>query len=221
MLYLFCILILVVFLAFRYIWKPYKTFKWYASNFRKQGYKVIEIPFNPFANGFIKVYDISPDAQDGMSFIKKNYPDYDVAVLNILSKVMVFIINPDLQQEFFAADKLPYYEKSGLRKDGLIWLGGRGLIMSEGKVWKMKRKVLNAVFNFDFIKSQIPKITTICDKVLDKMEEKRTGDEIEFDVAEFTSKFTGNVMLDCFFGSSFEDEKIGGMSTSFFIKKIL
>ena len=98
MLYLFPILILIAYLAFRYIWKPYQTFKWYANNFRKQGYRVIEIPFNPFANGYLKVYNINPDTEDAMSFVKKNYPDYDVAVLNVLSKVMVFLMNPDLQQ---------------------------------------------------------------------------------------------------------------------------
>ena len=221
MLYLFLILILIAFLAFKFIWKPYQTYKWYASNFRKQGYKVLEIPFNPFGNGYFKVYDFSPNTEDAMKYVKETYPDYDVAVLNVLNKVVVFIMNPDLQQQFFAADKLPLYEKSRLRKEGFVWLGGTGLIMSQGKQWKMKRKVLNAVFNFDFIKSQIPKVIKICDSVLDKVEANCEGGEIEYNVDEFTSELAGNVMFECFFGSSFAEDKIGGMSPSLFIKKFL
>ena len=77
--------------------------------------------------------------------------------------------------------------------------------MSEGKLWKMKRKVLNAVFNFDFIKSQIPKIITICDNVLEKIEAGSGEDEIECDVNEFTSEMAGNVIFDCFFGASLKN----------------
>ena len=48
---------------------------------------------------------------------------------------------------------------------------GNGLLLSEGNSWKMKKKVLQEVFNFNFIKGQSLKMAELTDNVLDKMEE--------------------------------------------------
>lgn len=39
---------------------------------------------------------------------------------------------------------------------------GDGIAFSEGKLWKRKRGIMNAVFNYDFIIENIPKIIKIC-----------------------------------------------------------
>jgi cytochrome P450 len=36
---------------------------------------------------------------------------------------------------------------------------GKGLLFSEGDIWKKKRKLLSKVFNFDLIQENIPKIS--------------------------------------------------------------
>ena len=55
---------------------------------------------------------------------------------------------------------------------------GEGLIFSESKVWKMKRTVLNKVFNFDLIKSLASKIEVLCDSVLDNLEKQFSNEKI-------------------------------------------
>ena len=79
-------------------------------------------------------------------------------VLNVYNQVEVALIHPDLLQEFFSADKLSFYAKMKFFKDILKRGTGEGLLFSEGDQWKMKRKVLTEVFNFEFIKSLAPKI---------------------------------------------------------------
>lgn len=53
------------------------------------------------------------------------------------------------------------------------------MIFSEGSVWKKKRTLLNKIFTFDFIKTQIPNIVQICDQRIAEMEEKATKGEDE------------------------------------------
>ena len=44
---------------------------------------------------------------------------------------------------------------------------GNGLVFSEGNDWKMKRKIMSTIFNYDFIKSKIRIISKIAKEVLD------------------------------------------------------
>jgi cytochrome P450 len=48
---------------------------------------------------------------------------------------------------------------------------GRGIPFSEGEEWKRKRKIINAVFNFDFVKSMTYKIEKLCAKAIKDVEE--------------------------------------------------
>ena len=64
----------------------------------------------------------------------------------------------------------------------------------------MKRKVLNEVFNFSFIKSLAPVIAKLCDKILTKIDDQEDGDEKEFNIMNYCDQLTGNVILECFFG---------------------
>ena len=96
---------------------------------------------------------------------------------------------------------------------------GEGLVLSEGKAWKMKRRVLNTVFNFDFIKSLTLRIAEICDSSLDDFE--RNCEDGKYSLSDYTSGLTSKVMLDCFFSSKFENEKIQGISLPIFVQKLM
>lgn len=55
---------------------------------------------------------------------------------------------------------------------------GEGLLFSEGDEWKMKRKIMSSVFNYDFIKYKVGTISDICNEVLDEIEpNKATGEK--------------------------------------------
>lgn len=43
---------------------------------------------------------------------------------------------------------------------------GHGMAFSEGKEWKRKRHIISAVFNYDFIIENIPKINRITEDAL-------------------------------------------------------
>ena len=100
------------------------------------------MPFRPFSTNFFSYYDFSPTTTDAMGRIKKEYPEYDVVVMNMFSKILIDLIHPDLVQEFLSGENIPNYVKTDVVKN-FIRATGEGVIFSEGKVWKMKRKVLN------------------------------------------------------------------------------
>ena len=130
----------------------------------------MEVPFKPLGITFLEIYDFSETTTDAFGRVKERYPGYDVAVFNIVNKIDIDLIHPDLIQEFLSGENLQNYEKADLDIASTKRAVGEGLVFSEGKKWKMKRKVLNAVFNFDFVKSFIPKITKLCDQTLDNFE---------------------------------------------------
>ena len=72
------------------------------------------------------------------------------------------------------------YTKTTLTKNLLKKGTGEGLILSEGEEWKMKRRVLTQVFNFDFLKQLAPEIARMADQVFDKMEYIRMCHEVRY-----------------------------------------
>ena len=79
---------------------------------------------------------------------------------------------------------------------------GEGLSFSDGEKWRKKRMTISKVFTFELLKANIPKISEICDKVLDEMEaENKTGDnEYQFLIKEIGPIIFGSVIIKCFLG---------------------
>ena len=48
--------------------------------------------------------------------------------------------------------------------------GNMSIGMSEGEQWKQRRANINKIFNFDFVKLQIPNIARITDRCIHEME---------------------------------------------------
>ena len=83
---------------------------------------------------------------------------------------------------------------------------GDGLLFSEGENWKKKRKILNQVFNFNFIKSQYPRIIHYCQSTLDEMEADaiRDGNSFEYSVNKFAVSFSVKAIFGGFLGEAAE-----------------
>jgi len=75
-----------------------------------------------------------------------------------------------LLKDLFAPDNVAIYPKYNILISGIIELVGEGIAFSEGDTWKHKRRVISNVFNFDLLKSNIPKICDICDKKITALE---------------------------------------------------
>ena len=89
---------LAILLVYNCAWKPWRLHKWYANNFRRQGYRVLEVPFRPFGITLLDYYNFSRDADDAFKLLKEEYPKYDVALFNIFNSEYIDILSPDLHQ---------------------------------------------------------------------------------------------------------------------------
>ena len=126
----------------KFIWQPWRKHQWYTQNFENQGYRVMEVPFKPLGLAPMKYYDFSDKAKDSYAAVKKEYPHHDVVVFNALNNIFIDVINPDLQQELTSLESLSSFPKGPLEREGFGKVLGNGLLISEGKTWKGKRKVL-------------------------------------------------------------------------------
>ena len=125
----------------------------------------------------------------------------------MLYQVHFDLINPDLLQDFLSAEKIQHYTKTVETKDLFKKVGGEGLLFSEGAEWKMKRKVLTEVFNFEFLKQLAPQIAEMADQAYEKMETSSES-EIQYDVLDATIELAANVMIEGFFGQNIKEDKI-------------
>jgi hypothetical protein len=73
------------------------------KNLRKLGYKVYAFPFTPIKPSQLTI--VKNDERkygDPYFSLKKIYPHHDVAVSNIMDKIMIDFLTPELFQDFFA-----------------------------------------------------------------------------------------------------------------------
>ena len=168
--FVYVILCFLLYVFYRHVWVIYKMYHWHSENFRKQGYRVLEVPFKPFAVTMKKYYSSSQNTIDALNNVKQDYPNYDVAVMNSINRVYIELAHPELLQEFLSSENMQHYTKASLGRNPVRRGLGEGLLFSEGNSWKMKRKVLTQVFNFDFLKRLAPKIAGISDYALEKVE---------------------------------------------------
>ena len=94
---LLCLSLLFI---YRCIWKPWRLRNEYTANFKKQGYRVLEDKFNPFAPEFSKYYNFMEG--DGFALTKRDYPHYDVVITNVFAQIVVNVVHPDLTNEFLS-----------------------------------------------------------------------------------------------------------------------
>ena len=101
--------VIAVFLKF--VWFPWRQQKWYVRQFEKAGYRVLEIPFRPFATGMEIKLDVSGKVEDALKFVKDRYPHHDVVIMNLVHRICIEFLSPDFIQEFHSADSQLKYEK--------------------------------------------------------------------------------------------------------------
>ena len=212
--------VLCLWLFFKCYWQPWKLHQSYVRHFRNQGYRVLEVPFNPLSISTFKYYEFEGKTGDAYGLTKAHYPHHDVVVGNLLTNIFVDLIHPDLNREYLSAEKIGFYEKSRVERATFSRISKEGLGFSEGKKWKMKKKILSEVFTFEFIKSTSQRVAALCNSSLDSLEGSQ-GQEPEYDVLDLATHFTGNVLVDCFFGENMVNEKIEGKSVFMFAKELI
>lgn len=94
-----------------------------------------------------------------MQFYKEMGAQYDVVVSNQQFEPLLEFYHPDFIKDFFSVDKHYDYPKEEKVLNFFTRVTGKGLIFSEGQVWKRKRTILNNIFNFNFVKAQTTKVS--------------------------------------------------------------
>ena len=107
---------------------------------------------------------------DFMKLIKEKFPQKDVVIFNLINKVALDFMHPDLMKEYFSQESSYLYPKNKEFIEPIKRVISSGLVFSEGDIWKKKRKLLNHIFNFDMIKGLTDKISQICDDSLMEVE---------------------------------------------------
>ena len=107
---------------------------------------------------------------DAMYTMKRKFSKADVVIFNILNHPVIELVNPKLMKRFFSPDNIYIYPKYPVFIRNMQRCLGHGIVFSEGDEWKKKRKIISSVFNYDFIKANIPKILRLCNDNMDRME---------------------------------------------------
>ena len=77
---------------------------------------------------------------------------------NHFNKIYIELLKPELIREYFAPGNHFNFPKAKTFTYKLFTMLGSGLLFSEGDNWKNKKKILNLVFNYEFIANLCPKI---------------------------------------------------------------
>ena len=99
--------------------------------------------------------------------------EQDILVSNIVSAVIIEIVNPELIKEFLFKANEGYYVKSRLAFGHVLRvIKEDNILLLEGEKWKQRRKIFSQVFNYDLISSKVPEIIKLARDQFQTMEEK-------------------------------------------------
>ena len=144
--------------------------KWYQNTMEGLGYKVGKYEYKPFgASFFEQLITSSKEKGDPYYFVKKEFPENDVFIANLLNQPMIILINPDLIKIFLSAENVLIFPKDKLLISNIQRSLGSGIPFSEGNEWKRKRKIISYVFNYNFLINQIPKIIKLFDENVERI----------------------------------------------------
>ena len=105
------VLIMASWFAYACIIRPKRAYQNYVREFEKRGYRVYQIPFKPLAFPYLDIVEKDEKSGDALKILKNVYPKYDVVISNILNKILIDLVNLDLQKSFFTVDNIYLYPK--------------------------------------------------------------------------------------------------------------
>ena len=133
---------------------------------------MLEIPFKPFSMPlFERIERDEKENNDAFKLFKTEYSQHDVVVTNIMDHVFIDFLHVDFIRDFYNKENQFSFPKLHeiIYPIKRVAFGG-GVTFAEGQRWARKRKIFNRVFNFELIKSKIPKINQICDESFEKFD---------------------------------------------------
>jgi len=93
------------------------------------------------------------------------------SVSNVFNKPQLVFFSDKLLKGFFYKDLQWKLRKFSLGYKIAAYMAKRSVIFTEKNVWKHRRTILQKVFNFAFIRSQIPTMVELANLMFQQFEE--------------------------------------------------
>lgn len=154
---LLALILAVLYFFYRYYFKPKAEIRHYVKLFKSLGYSVYEQQFNFFGVSVGTDWENGEKNHKDALYTEKNvYSQVDISVGNILDKIQILLVKPDLTQAFLSPTAVWKYPKFVDMILSHKYSLGEGLALREGDEWRIRKKVLSKVFTFDLVKDNIP-----------------------------------------------------------------
>jgi len=183
--------------------------------YRKQGINMTFIPFSGYyTRDLANVYKHGDFYYAWKEEVKKT-PKPKALGGNFGTKAHLAILDPNLIKEYMMKHEVYIKEPSllGMMKD----LCGEGLVVSEGALWKRKRKLIAKSFHYEFLKESIPQIYACVDELLEDLKNRELKN---VNIMKEFQGITGDITGRIFFGETFAKSKIKGLTYSNFFAKL-
>ncbi|CAD8099352.1 unnamed protein product [Paramecium sonneborni] len=119
--------------------------------------------------------------------LRKN-PNVVVILSNFIHKPLLIWTGKEYIKDMYL-DHASYVKLDPFMIESMVQ---KGLVFSEGDFWKRQRKFLGSTFTFEKLTSRLPMINQVIDKI--------AKDDPKNNLNEFTSRITGEVVIQSFFG---------------------
>ena len=173
-------------------------------------------PYFRFPLGFTTRFNIDPD--DSLKWDKQSLqenPKWRLYASHIGTRKIVSLIDPDLIKDFLS-DQTRYCKTRFM--EIFVEFVGKGLIFSNGKMWKKHRKLISETFRFEFITSQIPTVSRVAKDLFEKELTDAKGKQIN--VLDLYERITGELVFQIFFGSDLIGTEIEGVAPTTYLARL-
>ena len=192
---------------------PKRIYDSYLKLLREKGYKVYAPPFKPMGVPVMEKMKADVETHgDFTHMAKHDFVGYDIILTNFLSSIQLAFIRPDLGTRVIDANAVMLAPKSSSSFDLLFQWVPDCILFLEGQPWKHRRKIVASIFNYNYLMSQVPTISLICDRVIAQHEEKAVDSQggIELNLFKMMSGIFGKVVITLFVGMEEGEELVEG-----------
>lgn len=213
--YIICIII--VSLVHKLVLRPYLLIRHYKIQGLQESYY---FPFIGILRLYFKGSKNERDIMGEIRKIGKRNPNCKGVVYNIRGEVAIAFTDPEYRKEFFAKQSEYFIKRnSSFIYFSRLW-GRENILVSEGEQWKIRRRMISQVFQFENLKSSVQVVLKNADIVLGEFE-KKEGGAAPFDAMKEFQTITGNSFIEVFFGEEIHKVLFEGQPVSFMISQLL
>jgi cytochrome P450 len=196
--------------------QTYKNTEQDARNFMEQ-------PVNSdFVPPYPKRFEVPPSLLTRLQLARHSFlaiwckSDFtcDIATIKVLRREIAIINSPDLVKQAFQENHAVLQRKSPQMRHALEPLLGDGLFVSDGEVWKARRKIVGPIIHGSKVPEFAPVMIQVMEEYAGRWAQKGDGSEIDVlsEMAEMTAEIICRTIFGQDLGQAFAQEIVKGFS---------